>query len=120
MKPVCLCIIIVLGFTALWLILEGSNNRPSSPEYLTNFSGATALDSTTTLAGSGVAGPLPQDASDMIYAPLNPMANARVPNGRQGEPVRAAPAQEHRRTPPVPQENFGYKYTGKFLSDIFS
>ena len=79
MQPVCLCIIIVLGFTALWLILEGSNKRPSSPEYY--FSGGTALDSTTILAGSGVAGPLPQDASDEIYAPRNPMANARVPSG---------------------------------------
>ena len=95
MKPICLCIIIVLGFTALWLILEGSNNRPSSPEYWTNNSGGTALDSTTTLAGSGVAGPLPLDASDMIYAPRNPMANARVPNGRQEEPVQAGPSQEN-------------------------
>ena len=92
-------IIIVLGFIALWLLLSDSNSLPAVPEDYP--SGATALDSTTTLAGSGVAGPLPEDPSDMIYAPRTPMANARVPNGRQ-------------------EENFVNQYTVKFLSDIFS
>ena len=71
MQPVCLCIIIVLGFTALWLILEGSNKRPINLEYY--FSGGTATDPGTTMAGSGVAGPLPQYASDMIHPPATLM-----------------------------------------------
>ncbi len=94
MQPVCLFLIIVLGFIALWLVLEGSNKMASNREY--HFSGGTATDPHNLYATEGI-GPRPQYAADIIYPPYNPYANAR-PAG----------------------ENFGNPYTVKFLSDIFS
>ena len=69
-----LIIIIVLGFVALWLITRNSINGEKFP------SGANTLDSTTRLAGSGIAGPIP-------WAPALINAQAKA----SGSPYRVSP-----------------------------
>ena len=74
MQPVCVFIIIVLGFIALLLLLSDSNSKPVAGEYYP--SGATALDSQTTLAGGRPAGPLPANPAKMFVPPRNPAFGA--------------------------------------------
>ena len=71
MQPVCVFIIIVLGFVALWLITRNSINEENFP------SGANTLDSTTRMGAGGIAGPIP-------WAPALINAHARA----DGSPYR--------------------------------
>ena len=72
MQPVCVFIIIVLGFVALWLLLEDSNPMQTAPEYYP--SGGTALPPSVRYAD--VAGPLPYNPSKMFVPPRNPAFGA--------------------------------------------
>ncbi len=72
MQPVCVCIIIFLGFIALWLLLSDSKSTASFPESYS--SGGTALPPSTRYAD--VAGPLPANPSKMIVPPRNPAFGA--------------------------------------------
>ncbi len=72
MQPVCVCIIIVLGFIALWLLLSDPNPTQTPPEYYP--SGATALPPSVRYAD--VAGPIPANPSKMIVPPRNPAFGA--------------------------------------------
>ena len=74
MQPVCVFIIIVLGFIALWLLAFDSDSTDVAGEYYT--SGATALDATTTLAGGGIAGPIPHNPAKMFGPRRNPAFGA--------------------------------------------
>jgi len=69
-----LIIIIVLGFFALWLVTRNGIKGEQFP------SGANTLDSTTRLAGTGIAGPVP-------WAPALINAQARA----SGSPYRVPP-----------------------------
>ena len=69
-----LIIIIVLGFFALWLVTRNGTKGEKFP------SGANTLDSTTRLAGTGVAGPIP-------WAPSLINAQAKA----SGSPYRVPP-----------------------------
>ena len=88
MQPVCMFIIIVLGFIALWILLSDSNSMPVVPEYYP--SGATALPPSTRYAD--MAGPLPDNPSKMIVPPRNPAFGAydrfmiRNAQGRENYP----------------------------------
>ena len=74
MQPVCVFIIIVLGFIALWLLAFDSDSTDVAGEYYT--SGATALDATITLAGGGIAGPIPHNPAKMFGPRRNPAFGA--------------------------------------------
>ena len=97
MQPVCVFLIIVLGFFALWILLEGSNKASTPVEYYP--SGGTALPPSVRMAARN-AGPLPLHSSDLIYPPYNPVANARIPRDwsdvpREEGPVQAGPLREN-------------------------
>ena len=85
MQPVCVFIIIVLGFIALWLLASDSKSSPAAPEYYP--SGATALPPSTRYAD--MAGPLPDNPSKMIVPPRNPAFGAydrfMIRNAQGGE-----------------------------------
>ena len=90
MQPVCVFIIIVLGFTALWLLLDESNKASTPTEYYP--SGGTALPPSVRMAARN-AGPLPLHSSDLIYPPRNPVANYRIPRVWQDVPGEGGPVQ---------------------------
>ena len=72
MQPVCVSIIIFLGFIGLWLLLSDSNSKAVAPEYYP--SGATALPPST--RNADVAGPIPFNPAKMFVPPRNPAFGA--------------------------------------------
>jgi len=72
MQPVCVFIIIVLGFVALWLLLDESNPMPVSPEYYP--SETTDLPPSTWPAD--VSEPNPHTPTKTFAPPRNPAFGA--------------------------------------------
>lgn len=104
MQPVCVFIIIVLGFIALWLLASDSKSTPAAPEYYP--SGATALPPSTRYAD--MAGPLPDNPSKMIVPPRNPAFGAydrfMIRNAKNEE--RGGVRETYH---PITHKNYGYQ-----------
>ena len=88
MQPVCVFVIIVLGFIALYLLVSDSPSTPTAPEYYP--SGGTATDPHHLYAA--MAGPLPANPSKMVVPPRNPAFGAydrfMVRNAKNKAPSR--------------------------------
>ena len=110
MQPVCVCIIIFLGFVTFWLLLSDPKSPSRSPESYS--SGATALPPSTRYAD--VAGPLPANPSTMIVPPRNPAFGAydrfMTRSAKNEEPSRESfyqvpnPQWRYRGEHPTPQD----------------
>ena len=77
MQPICVFIIIVVGFIALWLLLSDSNSTPAAPEYYPTGARETYYQVPNPQWRYRGKHPTPQD-----YAAANYLANRFFPTDR--------------------------------------